>query len=233
VTPLTLLYRDPYLVAVDKPHGLLVHRSSMAAEVHDAYAVQLLRDQIGQKVYPVHRLDRPTSGVLLFALDPSTARQLGDAFTRHELHKRYLAVVRGYTDDEGVIDYPLVGENGGEARPAVSRYRTLGRVELPIPVGRYPCARYSLVAVEPLTGRWRQIRRHFHHIFHPLVGDTSHGEGRHNRLFRDHFDSQRLLLFATDLKLRHPVSGEPLHLHAPLDVSTQALFARFGWQGLG
>lgn len=226
---LDILYRDEWLVAVHKPSGLLVHRSPIAPESEN-FALQIVRDQIGQWVYPLHRLDRPTSGVLLFALDSETARLGGALFTERQVEKRYLAVVRGYTLEEETIDYPLREEPHLPEQQAVTRYRRLATVELPIPIGRYPSARYSLVEVWPETGRFRQIRKHFHHIFHPLIGDISHGEGRHNRLFREHFDSHRLLLYATDLHLSHPRSGNPLQLHAPLDANTQNLFAALGWQ---
>ena len=225
---LQILYRDPWLVAVNKPSGLMVHRSRLNADRE--VALQQLRNQLGQRVYPAHRLDRATSGVLLFALDSATARGLNLAFTRREPDKRYLAVTRGYTETGGVIDYPLRETRESEPRPAVTHYRRLGRVELPIPVGRYRTARYSLVEVRPETGRMHQIRKHFAHLRHPLIGDTTYGEGRHNRLFREHFGIHRLLLHARQLGLAHPRSGRPLVIHAPLPPALAALFSRLGWR---
>ena len=226
---LHILYRDADYVAVDKPPGLQVHRSWISEE-SDVFLLQRLRDQIGQRVFTIHRLDRPTSGVILFALSSEAARKLCGIFENREVEKRYLAIVRGYTDDQGHIDYPLQEEPHKPAQEAITDYRTLARVELPIPVGRYNTARYSLVEIKPLTGRSRQIRKHFHHIFHPLIGDTSHGEGRHNRLFREHFNVQRLLLHAWQLRFRHPDSGELVTINAPLPREFEKLCREFGWE---
>lgn len=226
--PLTILYHDDHYVAVDKPSGLQVHRSWISEE-NEQFLLQRLRDQIGQRVYTIHRLDRPTSGVILFGLSSEAAREMCGVFERREVQKTYLAVVRGYTDNEGHIDYPLQEEPDKPAQDAVTDYRTLATVELPIPVGRYSTARYSLVEIKPLTGRSRQIRKHFHHIFHPLIGDTSHGEGRHNRLFRERFGVHRLLLHAWRLTFRHPLSGEEMEIVAPLPDEFARVIKEFGW----
>ena len=229
---LKILFQDENYVAVDKPPGVQVHRSWISEE-NEVFLLQRLRDQIGQRVYTIHRLDRPTSGVILFALSSEAARKMCGVFENREVEKRYLAIVRGYTDDAGHIDYPLQEEPHKAAQDAVTDYRTLARVELPIAIGRYNTARYSLVEITPITGRSRQIRKHFHHIFHPLIGDTSHGEGRHNRLFRDHFDVQRLLLHARQLRFRHPQSGEEITISAPLPEEFEKLFGEFGWKVAG
>jgi len=153
-------------------------------------------------------------------------------FESREVTKKYLAVVRGWTDEAGTIDYALREEKHKEAQHAVTHYRRLATVELDIAVGRYPKARYSLVEVMPQTGRMHQIRKHFAHIFHPLVGDTTYGEGRHNRLFREHFGCERLLLHASELGFVHPYSGTPLSIRAPLPPELAALFTRLGWPDL-
>lgn len=224
---LAVIYRDDWMVAIDKPAGMLVHRSRLSGD--RTVALQLLRDQIGQRVYPVHRLDRPTSGVLLFALSPHSARTLNDAFTQRMVEKRYLAVVRGYTELAGCIDYPLQETKKQALQGAITHYRRLGRVELPIPVGRYPAARYSLLDVRPETGRMHQIRKHLAHLRHPIVGDTTHGEGRHNRLFRAHFDCHRLLLHAWTLSFRHPRDDRPMRITAPPGSDLMAVFSALGW----
>jgi tRNA pseudouridine65 synthase len=235
---LAVLYRDDHLVAVNKPAGLLVHRSPIDPR-ETRFALQLVRDILGRRVYPVHRLDRATSGVLLFALSPDTARLLGASFTDGRMSKEYLAVVRGSLDDEGVIDHPLAevadrflprSESDGTARDAVTRYRRLATVELPFAVGRYATSRYSLAAASPVTGRRHQLRRHFKHLFHPVIGDTRYGEGRHNRFFREEFGCGRLLLHARELTFDHPVTGAPLSLSAPLDETFTALLDRLGWR---
>lgn len=239
--PLDILYQDDDLVAVCKPSGLLVHRSPI--DRHETrFALQTVRKQTGRRVYPVHRLDKPTSGVLLFAFSSEIARALVEGFTDSSMHKEYIAVVRGYAPDEGNIDYPLLEEQdrydfpasveARDARSAVTGFRCLARVELPCSVGRYQTSRYSLVAASPITGRRHQLRRHFKHIFHPVIGDTRYGEGRHNRFFREEFGIHRLLLHAASLSFRHPVTGLHLKLVAPPDSEMSALIGRLGWATL-
>ena len=225
--PLDILYQDEHLVAVNKPSGMAVHRSD---QVHDHRPVlQTLRNQLRQWVYPAHRLDRGTSGVLLFALDPETASALGQQFTERQVEKRYLAVVRGYAPEHVELDYPLREDKEQPPKPAQTTLWRRATVELPIPIGRYPQARYSLVELQPHTGRSRQLRKHMAHLRHPIAGDVSHGEGRHNRLFREHFGIHRLLLHAHRLRLAHPHGGEALSIEAPLSPELRALFDALGW----
>lgn len=235
---LDILYRDDALIAVDKPGGLLVHRSLI--DKHETrFAVQLLRDQIGQRVYPLHRLDKPTSGVLLFALSEDAARRMGAAIESDAVRKTYLAVVRGYTDERGRIDYPLreepdrmtdaLADMHKPAQPAVTEYRRLAMLELPVSDGRHPTSRYSLLAVLPRSGRRHQIRRHMKHIFHPVVGDTTHGDGRHNRIFREHLHCQRLLLTAFEVCFTHPDTGAEVRIRAPLDAEFTRIINLFCW----
>ena len=237
--PLALLRRDDNIAVFNKPAGLLVHRSWI--DRHETrFALQMARDQLGQRVYPVHRLDKPTSGVLLFALSAEDATRLTDSFTAGKVAKRYLGVARGVVPESGTIDHPLLEEQdrrdphrqeGKDPQEAVTAYRRLGSVELPFSVGRYATSRYSLVEAEPLTGRRHQIRRHFKHIFHPLVGDVNYGEGRHNRFFREEMAAPRLLLHAAELTFPHPGSGTSMTVAAPLDGAFTALLQRLGWQG--
>ncbi|SFC68670.1 tRNA pseudouridine(65) synthase TruC [Pragia fontium] len=233
-----ILYQDEHLVAVNKPSGWLVHRSWL--DRHEKVVVmQTVRDQIGQHVFTVHRLDRPTSGVLLMALSSDVARQLSQQFEQHQIQKVYHAVVRGYVTDSGTIDHALVeqldkiadkfAQENKEAQPAVSHYRALSQVEVPMAVGRYDTARYSLVELMPQTGRKHQLRRHMKHIFHPIIGDSAHGDLRHNRAIAEHFGCQRLMLHASHLSLTHPVTGEPLLISAPWEQRWQDLMTAFGW----
>jgi tRNA pseudouridine65 synthase len=212
---LAVVYRDESIVAIDKPAGLLVHRSPI--DRHETrFAVQILRDQLGQRVYPVHRLDKPTSGLLLFALSAQDARHLNRQFAAHSVAKRYLAIIRGHCPPRGVVDHALrdapdIGATPRQ-REAWTAYQRLATTELHVPVDRYPTSRYSLVALHPRTGRRHQLRRHMKHIAHPIIGDTRYGKGVHNRYFRDHFACHRLLLACTGLRIRHPASDEPLSL---------------------
>ncbi len=226
-SPLSTLYRDDHLVAVFKPAGHVVHRTPLCPEA--PAVLPLLRDQLDRFLLPVHRLDRGTCGVLLFALDKPTAADLGEQFRQHRVDKLYLAVVRGWTAAAGVIDHPYVTVPGTPARPAITAFRRLRTCELPIPVKPYASARYSLVEARPLTGRQHQIRRHLKHLSHPLVGDVVHGRHEHNELFRRQFGCHRLLLQAVRLSFRHPASGQPLTIEAELDAELAILFGQLGW----
>jgi tRNA pseudouridine65 synthase len=228
--PLTVLYQDSYLIAIDKPSGLLVHPSKLATD--RITCMSLLRDQIGQWVYPAHRLDRGTSGVLLFSLDSETAAGIGTRFRERDVEKRYLGVVRGWAPAEGDIDHPLAEEQYDPPQPARTRFQTLAQAELPYPVGRYETARYSLVRAEPITGRMHQIRRHMKHISHPIVGDTLFGHGAQNRFFRATLDSHRLLLHAEMLTLEHPHTGERLIIKAAPPEEMRKVFEQLGWGSL-
>ena len=211
---LRVLHADDAIVAIDKPAGLLVHRSSLDAH-ETRSAADLLRAQLGVPVWLLHRLDKATSGVLAFGLDAQVASALGEAFTSGQVRKRYLALVRGWPPAEGEIDYPLARDpelpSAGQPRlPAVTRFRTRTRFEWPFPDGRHATSRYALVDVEPLSGRRHQIRRHFKHIAHPLVGDTTHGKSAHNRAVAEWLGATRLWLHACRLELPAPAGGAAL-----------------------
>jgi tRNA pseudouridine65 synthase len=225
-----ILHQDDALIAVNKPAGLAVHRSKMVGNAEE-FLIDLLREQVGGNVYLAHRLDRATSGVLLIARSSEVASALGEQFMGRDVHKQYLAVVRGWPEPvEALIDYPLPGSREtGPRREARTRYRRLATVEVPIALGRYSQQRYALVEAEPETGRFRQIRKHMAHIHHPIIGDCQHGRGDHNRLYKQYFGCPRMLLHARRITLRHPMSGEPLVIEAPLDAPFAGLLGRFGW----
>ncbi|MFM7024507.1 MAG: pseudouridine synthase [Limnohabitans sp.] len=217
---LEILYLDDYLAIVNKPAGWLVHRTPLD-KGESRFVLQALRDQIGQPVWPVHRLDKGTSGVLVFALSAEVARAMGDAFeSGHGLHKTYRAIVRGWPADEQFIDHPLkrMPDDMRSQREAIqsaqTRLQTLGRGELPIPQGAFASLRWAEVKLQPLTGRRHQLRRHMKHIAHPILGDATHGKGPLNRAVAAHLGVSRLWLHALVLQLQHPVSGEPLLLQA-------------------
>ena len=232
---LPVLYRDDTLVVVHKPSGLLVHRSLV--DRHERrFAVQILRDQLGQRVYPVHRLDKGTSGALVFALDRDTARALANDFSQRRVAKTYLAVVRGWPADSGEIDHPLdavedalIAQASVDPKPSLTRFRTVARVELPHRVDRYPTTRYALVELHPQSGRRHQLRRHLAHASHPIVGDSTYGKGRHNRLFADLFGAQRLLLACVRLEFAHPVTRQLVTIDAPLAADFASVLRRLGW----
>ncbi len=209
---LEIIYQDDQLVAINKPHGLLVHRTNIARDASE-FALQILRDQLGKQVFPCHRLDRKTSGVLLFALDENTNRIMQQKFAKGLVQKKYLAIVRGYTNDKGIIDYPLKKDNS-ILQEAVTAYKTLDQTELKIPISGKSTSRYSLVEVEPLTGRMHQIRKHFAHIFHPIIGDRPHGCNKQNKLFKERWDMITMMLHALSIKFDHPVTKENIFITA-------------------
>ena len=235
---LEILYQDDVLVAVNKPAGMLVHRSWL--DRHETqFVMQTLRDQIGQLVYPIHRLDRPTSGVLLFALNSEIANLLCLQFEQKQTEKQYLAVVRGYVTGHGEIDYPLkiqldkiadkFSQQDKALQSAVTFYEGLQTVEMPYGVGRYATSRYSLVRLVPKTGRKHQLRRHMKHIFHPILGDTQYGDLHQNRALTEHTGCSRLMLHAEKLTFVHPMTQLPITIQAGLDAQWQNLMQTFQW----
>ncbi|MFT5924575.1 MAG: tRNA pseudouridine65 synthase [Paraglaciecola sp.] len=234
---LSIIYQDEYLVAINKPSGLLVHRS-MLDKYETQFAVQLLRDQIGQHVFPVHRLDRPTSGVMVFALSADIARKLGEQFATQLIEKTYLAIVRGHITGEGKIDYALkekldkiadkMVKQDKSAQHAVTLFKRLDKFELPFAVSKYASARYSLVQLTPKTGRKHQLRRHLAHINHPIVGDVAHGDGKHNSFVRQQFHFHQLALTCKSMLITHPVSETLLYLRCELDTDMFDLLVK--WQ---
>lgn len=231
-----VLYHDNDLIVINKPEGWLVHRSWL--DKHETVVVmQTLRDQIGQHVYPIHRLDRPTSGVLIFALSSEIARLLSEQFASNKIEKTYHAIVRGYVDGEAIIDYPLVEEldkiadkfanKDKPAQDAITFYKGLSKIELPIEVGKYKTARYSFVELKPQTGRKHQLRRHLKHIFHPIIGDSKHGDLHQNRAFSHYFAIKRLMLHASTVKLIHPITLKPITIHAKLSDDWLRILTEF------
>jgi len=210
--PLEIIYRDEYLVAINKPHGLLVHRSHIAADTSE-FAVQILRDQIGQKVHPVHRLDRKTSGVLLFALNDQINSQMQVQFSEGKVKKLYHAIVRGFTPDTMEIDYPLKRDDGA-VQDAFTAFYTIQQTEVAVPFGKHATSRYSLIGLRPTTGRMHQLRKHMAHVFHPIIGDRPHGCNKQNKFFLEHFQMNSMLLHASELSFFHPVLQNEVFISA-------------------
>ena len=235
---LEIIFRDKYYIAINKPTGLLVHKSMI--DKHEIYfAMKILRDQIGQWVYPIHRLDKPTSGALLFALDSESARRMNEEFQAKKIKKTYIAAVRGYIDEEGFIDYPLsvkldkiadkktsIDKEDQEAQTA---YKRVATIELDHAVGRYNTTRYSLVELVPQTGRKHQLRRHMKHLSHHILGDTKYGRGEHNKMLREHYNCNRLMLHASTLEFQHPYTKEKILLSAKVDKTWMNFLELFAY----
>ena len=227
--PLPLLYEDQWLAVVNKPAGLMVHDSKLARG-EDDFLADRLREQLGKPIFLVHRLDRATSGCLLLAFDRESASTLGKTLMGGEVEKDYLAVCRGWpAEDAFTVDHDL---DGGPGKPvkkqAITHFQKLLEGELPIPSTGFPTSRYALLRCQPQTGRFRQIRRHLKHLSHHMIGDTSHGDGRHNRIFRMQ-GVHRMLLHAERLRFPHP-DGGVVDVRAPLDAGFQKALDLFGWQ---
>lgn len=213
----SVLFEDEQYIAINKPRGILMHRTRISEDT--VFVVQRLRDQLGQRVYPVHRLDRATSGVLIFGKSSEAAGLLGEQFMDKSVEKKYLAVVRGWAPEEGVIDYALADPDSGKGLlPAMTRFIRLGLSEIDAPIGlRYKTARFSLVQAAPETGRRHQIRKHLAHLNHPIIGDKKHGDVKQNTYFRNVFNMTRMLLHAAELDLVHPATRLPVRITAPVD----------------
>jgi tRNA pseudouridine65 synthase len=230
-----ILHHDEHYVVVNKPAGLLVHRTSVDAR-EPRFLLQTLREQIGCRVHPIHRLDKGTSGIVVFALHAEAANRLSRAFREDRVDKHYVAVVRGYAPKQVVVDWPLrdpidprATQRNTALRPAVTEVRRLAIAELSTAVGRYTTARYSLVACRPRSGRRHQIRRHLKHLRHPVIGDANYGDLVHNRFFRNTLGVGRLLLAATGIGFEHPYAKTELRIGAPLDECFRRLFQQLGW----
>ncbi|MEZ4890852.1 MAG: pseudouridine synthase [Crocinitomicaceae bacterium] len=210
---LEILFQDDYLVAINKPHGLLVHQSPIARNAEE-FAVQLVRDQVGKRVNPLHRLDRKTSGVLLFAFEKESTRLVREQFENNTVIKKYCALVRGFTPDAMTIDYPLKNEKE-VVQEAITHFKTLHHFEVDLPHGKHATSRYSLVEATPETGRMHQLRKHFAHILHPIIGDRPHGCNKQNKLWLEKYQMNTMLLHAELLEFLHPISHERIRIEAP------------------
>jgi tRNA pseudouridine65 synthase len=226
---LPVLYADAQIAVVNKPAGVMAHDSKLARGETD-FVADRLRVQFGKPIFLIHRLDRATSGCLLVAFDRDSASTLGKVLMSREVEKDYLAVCRGWPEPDFIVDHAIDGGPGKpEKKPALTRFVRLATGELPLPSGEFDTSRYALLRCQPETGRFRQIRRHLKHAFHHLIGDTSHGDGRHNRNFRMQ-GVHRMLLHAVRLSFPHPVTGERIDVVAPLDAEFLKAYALFGWE---
>ena len=222
---LEIIYDDQIILIVNKPSGLLTHQSKMSSD-RDSL-VDRLRFLYINPPSPVHRLDRPTSGIILCSYSKEASRTMGEFFQEGKVQKQYLAVVRGYTKESGQIDIPLKKDGEGDFQHAETRYKTLKNIEIDVPNNQHATSRYSLVRLYPETGRFHQLRRHMAAIGHPILGDTSHGDLRHNRIFEKYFSNTRLLLHSDKLTFPHPVSGNVLSIEAGISGIMEKIMSHF------
>ncbi|HEY7774874.1 MAG TPA: pseudouridine synthase [Marinagarivorans sp.] len=241
---LDILYQDDALVAVHKPEGLLVHKSNI--DKHETqFLLQRLRDQIGCFLYPVHRLDKPTSGVIVFAKSSAIAALIKRQMEENTASKDYLLICRGFCPEQGVIDHDLkpiddfkrkrgkpLSANPRADKPgqkAITHFKRLNTAEVAARIDRYPTSRFSLVKARLITGRKHQLRRHFKHLSHPIIGCPKYGKSNYNHYFANHYEAGRLLLHAYQLALDHPVTGQRIVVSAPLVGSFKTVVERLGW----
>ncbi|QIZ76682.1 pseudouridine synthase [Ferrimonas lipolytica] len=231
---LPILYQDEHLVAVNKPANMLVHRGEKLSHGR-TFVLQTMRDQLGQHIYPVHRLDKATSGVILLAKSSQAASDTIKAW--HRVEKRYLAVVRGYAPAQAEVDLPLAAPRDrsnpnwqpGPESPALTLVRSLAQIELQVEIDKYPTSRYSMVECFPKTGRKHQLRRHLRHLGHPILCDTRYGKNRHYHYFRDELGIDRMLLHAHKISFTPAGANAPITVTAPLDDTFSNLCQRFNW----
>ncbi len=224
-----ILESDEHFAWVWKPNHLLVHRSDIAR-----YDPMNLKDWILESTdwsfaQPVNRLDRPTSGLVLVARDSDSLKFVSAQFANHTVNKTYLAIVRGWMEDEGTIEKPIPTSHNSTPKEAFTSYKTLARAEIPFQITRYETSRFSLVECTPQTGRFHQIRIHLKHLKHPIIGDTGHGDKPHNRWFAQNLSQPFLLLHSGILTLKHPVSGQSKTVRAPLPAHWKATMDQLGW----
>ena len=224
---LEIIYQDAHFVAINKPHGLLVHRTKLAKDATE-FALQILRNQIGGHVYPCHRLDRKTSGVLLFAKDSESNKKMQKLFYEAKVQKKYLAITRGFCPESGIINYPLKRDDGA-VQDAITHYKTISKTEVDVPYLAHPTSRYSLLEVYPQTGRMHQIRKHLAHVFYPIIGDRPHGCNKQNKLFKEKWNMITMMLHAQSLSFIHPISKSDVQIKANIseEFSRTIRFLKF------
>lgn len=210
---LSIVFEDAYLIAVAKPCNMLVHHSTMANNMWEELSMkQILKEQLGKTVYPLHRLDRKTSGIVLFVFDKANAQKFQELFLNDQIAKTYHGLVRGFIAENGKIDSPVKGRDANVHKDALTFFKRIETFEIPIAVGPYPSSRYSLVELKPKTGRLHQLRIHMNKISHPLIGDPKYGDRFHNRMFENEFDNNELFLHAKKLQFNHPITGKEIQL---------------------
>jgi tRNA pseudouridine65 synthase len=223
-----VVFEDDFFIAINKPTGVFVHKTNLDPSAK-IFALQYVRNLIGQHVYSVHRLDRKTSGLLLFAKDRECQVLTNHLFATQKITKKYIAIVRGYVNDYGVINYDILLDNGKKVN-AITHYRCLQKVELPIKTyQKFETSRYSLLSLSPFTGRQHQLRRHLAHIFHPIIGDRPHGCNKQNRAFLQFFNMSEMLLHNRFMSFLHPITGESIEMKAPIFGTFSRMIQEMGF----
>jgi len=228
---LEIIFEDPYFICVNKPNNVLVHHAHHSRNVADEDSLlQRIKDEIGLKVYPIHRLDRKTSGIIILAKEKEFVSKFQELFTHHDIQKTYFGVVRGFAPETKTIDSPVKGRDANVHKEALTTLKTLEKITLNIPVKPYDSSRYSLVELSPKTGRMHQLRVHTNKISHPLIGDAKYGDKNHDTMYHKNFGWSNLFLHAGKLEFTHPFTSEKLILKATFPTDWIALFEEFSWK---
>lgn len=228
--PIEIFYQDSDILVLKKESGMHVHppENKLLRVPREQILLYELKRQINAKLFPVHRLDVATSGLLIMALSSVAASKMCEQFANQTVKKKYKAVIRGYVQESGVIDLPLALDSTGEMVPACTHYQSLKQLQLDVQVTpKFPTSRYSLIQVEPQTGRYHQIRRHFNRISCPLIGDSTHGNSHHNRFFREQLKIEGLCLVADYLSFKHPLNNNILEFQLSMDTKWQNIYKLF------
>ena len=229
ISSIEIVYEDKYLIVVNKPNNVLIHESHYARNIRETTLLEFLEQQLGYPVYPAHRLDRKTSGIILLLKQKENVSQFQELFTSNQIQKTYYAIVRGFSPASGTIDSPVKNDDTGIYKDALTNYQSITNIELNIPVHPYDKSRYSLVQLTPKTGRMHQLRKHLSKISHPIVGDYKYGDRFHNRMFETEFSCIYMFLHAFQLEFIHPITNEKLQLTANFPSDWEKLFTKFNW----
>jgi len=230
IETIKIIYENDLLVAVNKPNNFIIHQSYYARNIRETTLLEFLEQQLGYPLYPIHRLDRKTSGILLLLKNKEYINQFQELFTNNSIEKNYYAIVRGFTKDSGIIDSPVKNDDTGVYKDALTHYETINTIELDIPVHPYEKSRYSLLKLTPKTGRMHQLRKHLNKISHPIVGDYKYGDRFHNRMFETEFNCHYLFLHAHSIDFIDPITNQPLHLTASFPADWLQIFHQFNWK---
>ncbi|MGB0888040.1 MAG: pseudouridine synthase [Vicingaceae bacterium] len=230
IETIEVVFEDDYIMVVNKPNNFIIHESHYARNIRETTLLEFLAKQLGYPVYPAHRLDRKTSGIILLLKNKENVSQFQELFTSSNIQKTYYAIVRGFSSDKGVIDSPVKNDDTGIYKNALTHYLSKTNIELTIPVHPYNSSRYSLIELKPQTGRMHQLRKHMNKINHPIVGDYKYGDRFHNRMFETEFNCIYMFLHAYSLEFIHPITNKKLFLKANFPSDWNKLFNKFNWQ---
>jgi len=225
-----IIYEDDYIIIVNKPNGILIHRSYYARNIKDHILLDMLLEQLGYSTYPVHRLDRKTSGAIVLCKNKDHVSQFQEALTSDNSVKTYYGVVRGFISEKGIIDSPVKHPENKTYKKAETHFNSCAQITLDVPVHPYPTSRYSLVRLIPKTGRIHQLRIHLNKVSHPLVGDYKYGDRFHNRMFEQELGANNLFLHAYSIEFKHPYLKKMIKINANFPMSWIAIANQFEWQ---